>query len=390
MFFFPYGTDAPIYHWPITTVLMIAMNMLVFCAEIAYPDQAKDYILVFGNGLHPAQWITSNFMHAGIMHLLGNMLALWSFGLVVEGKLGCLKTLVIYLGIGLIESAILQTLMLGADGGGALGASGIIFGLMAMSLIWAPENNMQCVFVLIIFIYPRIYDFEVTIMVMVALMLGIEIFIQTLTGMAISSQAIHIIGAAIGFAVAIALLKARLVDCENWDAFSVWAGKNSMHEDKRAETEKVDKAVLQQQQESQQKLRETALAQIHEIIQNGQPELALKAHHRMLKTMPGWSIPENDLFNLILALHKKKLMAESIPIMVEYLKQHPQKSTLMRLKFAQILVTVQNRPAQALKIMAKINESELDDRQREYLDKLRAKASQLHEKDPYEIAEFDC
>jgi membrane associated rhomboid family serine protease len=87
-FFIPYGTDAPIYHWPITTVLLIAVNCVIFFLELTYPEQAQEYILVFGQGMHPSQWITSNFMHAGFMHLAGNMFALWSFGLVTEGKLG--------------------------------------------------------------------------------------------------------------------------------------------------------------------------------------------------------------------------------------------------------------------------------------------------------------
>ena len=136
--FFPYGTDAPIYHWPFTTVALIVVNALVLCAELASPEQVAPFILVFGDGLHPVQWITNNFLHAGPFHLVGNMLFLWSFGLVVEGKLGWYKTLAVYLGIGTVYGLIVQSLMLGSSGG-ALGASGVIFGSMAMCLVWAPK-----------------------------------------------------------------------------------------------------------------------------------------------------------------------------------------------------------------------------------------------------------
>ena len=68
--------------------------------------------------------------------------------------------------------------------------------------------------------------------------------------------------------------------------------------------------------------------------------------------------------------------------MVEHLKQYPQKSAAMRLKLAHILSSLEILPAQALKVMAKIDETELDGRLREFLAKLRAKANQLHDQDP--------
>ena len=66
----------------------------------------------------------------------GNMIALWAFGLVVEGKLGACKTLFVYLGIGVLHGAIVQFLMLGGAQNYCLGASAIIYGFMAMCLIW--------------------------------------------------------------------------------------------------------------------------------------------------------------------------------------------------------------------------------------------------------------
>ena len=95
-------------------------------------------ILQYGT-FKPWQWITSNFMHAGIMHLLGNMFCLWGFGLVVEGKIGWWRFLLVYLGIGITQCGLEQTLMLFADEGGSLGASAIIYGLMAMCMVWAPR-----------------------------------------------------------------------------------------------------------------------------------------------------------------------------------------------------------------------------------------------------------
>ncbi|MBN1591205.1 MAG: hypothetical protein JW888_16960 [Pirellulales bacterium] len=77
--FFPYNTDAPLYHWPIITVGLIAINILVFITLMQAPDvEAALYpwILEYSVGLKPVQWISANFIHLGIEYLVGNMLAL--------------------------------------------------------------------------------------------------------------------------------------------------------------------------------------------------------------------------------------------------------------------------------------------------------------------------
>jgi len=129
MFFFPYSTDAPIYYWPITTVCIIVANILVFLFELYDFEQAQWLMLEVGHGLHPVQWLTCHFMHAGFMHLIGNMISLWAFGLVIEGKLGPWKTLLVYLGIGVVHGAFVQIAMLGHEPNYCLGASAVIYGL---------------------------------------------------------------------------------------------------------------------------------------------------------------------------------------------------------------------------------------------------------------------
>ena len=52
---------------------------------------------MLGDGIHPLQWLTNIFLHAGFFHLVGNMIFLWTFGFVVEGKLGWLPFTALYL-----------------------------------------------------------------------------------------------------------------------------------------------------------------------------------------------------------------------------------------------------------------------------------------------------
>ena len=100
----------------------------------------------------------------------------------------------------------------------SLGASGVIFGLMAISLIWAPMNEMSCLF-LIVF---RPIFFDITVWGFAMLMAALQLLTAWLTGMTYGSEALHAIGAMFGLLVGVAMLKMNVVDCENWDIFSVW------------------------------------------------------------------------------------------------------------------------------------------------------------------------
>src|SRR5262245_31066595 len=100
--FIPYGTDAPIYYYPFATIGMIVLNVFVYLTMLSALSNVPDgepplwllqIVLQYGHGLRPWQWITSNFVHDGFFHLLGNMVSLWTFGLVVEGKVGWLRFL---------------------------------------------------------------------------------------------------------------------------------------------------------------------------------------------------------------------------------------------------------------------------------------------------------
>ena len=386
MFLFPYGTNAPIYYWPVTTVGMIVANILIFILTWPQPDQPDQFVhlmLEIGNGIHPAQWLTCNFMHAGIMHLIGNMIALWAFGLVVEGKLGACKTLFVYLGIGVAHGAIVQFLMLGAHPSVCLGASAVIYGYMAMSLIWAPENEMQCVF----FCFYRPFFFDVQIKYIVGFLVGLQILVLVFTHGTLSSEYLHSVGAALGFGVGLWMLKAGWVDCENWDFFSVRAGRHTMSEEERARIDAETPAGKQQEAERLQFRREKAAEDIRRALGEGLPLVALRIHQRMAKDLPGWTLAESDLLVLIRSLQERKLWIESIPVMQEYVAQYPQKAALVQLKLAQILLVEDKRPRKALKVLDQINKYVLDDGQLELLRKLRAKADEMYGQDAYELME---
>ncbi|MBV9463129.1 MAG: rhomboid family intramembrane serine protease [Verrucomicrobiae bacterium] len=142
----PLRDDNPTRTFPGVTILLIAVNVLVFFYQSALPEARLEHFLASFTmvpaevtGSAPGAYrsiFTSMFLHANLMHLLGNMLFLWIFGNNVEDILGHLPYLLFYLlcGIGadfahILSSAHSQIPTLGASGAisGVLGAYILLF-----------------------------------------------------------------------------------------------------------------------------------------------------------------------------------------------------------------------------------------------------------------------
>jgi membrane associated rhomboid family serine protease len=127
------------------TKALVALNVFVYLAQLAggaqlgggsgwiYEHGALVTTAVYSDGglagvAHGEWWrlLTSAFLHAGPIHLLMNMLALWWIGQALEEYLGSARYLLLYLVSGLAGSA--GALVLSPDAI-TVGASGCIFGL---------------------------------------------------------------------------------------------------------------------------------------------------------------------------------------------------------------------------------------------------------------------
>ncbi|MBN1908102.1 MAG: rhomboid family intramembrane serine protease [Pirellulales bacterium] len=361
--FLPYKTDAPIYHWPFGTVGLIAVNTVLFFHIMTQPDPyaaMEPWALWYGDGLHPVQWLSANFMHISFSHLFGNMFALWGFGIIVEGKIGWWRFLLIYLGMGIAQCALEQVLVPGTMANASLGASGVIFGLMAMALVWAPMNEVGC----FVFIWFRPVLFDLNIIAYCALMGSLQFIFALLSGMSYGSEALHLIGALFGLGVGVAMLKLDWVDCENWDLFSVWAGRNQMSfEERDALRESIPIRVDYAEQRREAALeqhREAALEQVRLTIAEGRYKLAHTAHRKMAETHTNWRLPEEDFRKMIAGYHRAGEYIESVPLMIEYLRHYTERAPLVRLKLAEILARHARQPAQARRVLASIPRGSLD------------------------------
>ena len=78
--------------FPFVTAAIIAVNVLVFIAELAGGDDfVNKWSLIPANissGTGLITIVTSMFMHASWSHILGNMVFLWAFGPEMEDMMG--------------------------------------------------------------------------------------------------------------------------------------------------------------------------------------------------------------------------------------------------------------------------------------------------------------
>lgn len=70
--------------WPIVTCVLIAICVMVFTAEVLFPDAGwREYALIPANALsRPWTLATSIFLHASLGHLVFNMIGLAFSGIM--------------------------------------------------------------------------------------------------------------------------------------------------------------------------------------------------------------------------------------------------------------------------------------------------------------------
>ncbi len=160
---------------PMVTYALIAVNVLIFIVELTGGDAfimkwafvpkrflanpAGDFITLF----------SSMFMHAGWLHLGGNMLYLWIFGDNVEDRFGHLKFILFYIICGLAATFAQLAFSIGSDIPN-LGASGAIAGVLGAYILLFPQGKV------------RVLQGQRVIQVSALIVIGLWIVLQLFSG----------------------------------------------------------------------------------------------------------------------------------------------------------------------------------------------------------------
>jgi membrane associated rhomboid family serine protease len=127
---------------PVVTQVLVGLNVVVFAYGIAQGGELlrsggelfRDGAL-FGPLVAAGEWyrlVSGGFLHAGLIHLAFNMVALWSLGAMLELAMGRLNYALTY-GASLMAGSF--GVMLLDPNSPTVGASGAVFGLMGAAII---------------------------------------------------------------------------------------------------------------------------------------------------------------------------------------------------------------------------------------------------------------
>lgn len=146
---FPIGDDDSARRTvPLVTYALIALNVVFFFGELSGGDAfvgkwafVPSRFLADPLGDFPTLF-TSMFMHAGWLHLGGNMLYLWIFGDNVEDRFGHVPFTLFYLLCGLAATFAQLAFSLGSHVPN-LGASGAIAGALGAYILLFPQGRVS-------------------------------------------------------------------------------------------------------------------------------------------------------------------------------------------------------------------------------------------------------
>ena len=133
---------------PVVTYALIALNVVFFFIEL---NGGEAFVMQWA--FVPSRFLanpvgdfltlfTSMFMHAGWVHLGGNMLYLWIFGDNVEDRFGHIQFAIFYLLCGLAATFAQLAFSMGSNVPN-LGASGAVAGVLGAYILMFPQQRVR-------------------------------------------------------------------------------------------------------------------------------------------------------------------------------------------------------------------------------------------------------
>ncbi len=156
----PIRDDIPSARFPVITLGLIGVNVLIFLRELAAGSHLEELLVLYA--ILPVRYtdpeigqlfslpqqifslFSSMFLHGGWIHLLGNMWTLWIFGDNVEDRLGRTRYLCLYLSSG-VAAALLHIYTNPGSPVPTIGASGAIAGIMGAYFRFFPHARVQTI-----------------------------------------------------------------------------------------------------------------------------------------------------------------------------------------------------------------------------------------------------
>ncbi len=223
----PIGTNVQHKRYPTVTYALIALNLLVFATEWAIQrsggiespnevnrviSQAFNYGALSSTKFHFYSLFTYQFIHAGWVHLLGNMIFLVPFGKAVEDRMGHLGFALFYLGCGAFAGGLHALTSFSS----VIGASGSVCAVTAAFIVLAPKTTIK---VLLIFFIIGVY--QIPSMLLVAFFVLFDVFSLLASAAGANTDptawVTHLGGYLSGFVLTYMLLSLKIIASSQFD-----------------------------------------------------------------------------------------------------------------------------------------------------------------------------
>ena len=224
----PLGTDSRLRHTPYMNWALIAANAIIFVVfqhihhvrgHLILDLSHIDELTTSNYDLSPVRpqlyaFFTYAFMHAGWLHLIGNMLFLYIFGNNVNDKMGHIGYLGFYLA-GAVFAGIAYVLMPQARPAPVIGASGAIAAVTGSYLVLFPRSNVR-----IFYFWYFFGEYEVPSFWFILFFFGQDVLLNFAGNTGVAHVA-HIGGTIFGFCVCGVLLWLQLLPRDQFDLVAI-------------------------------------------------------------------------------------------------------------------------------------------------------------------------
>ncbi len=219
----PEDVDVPMERVPVMNWIVIGLTTLVSLVILVEPPEVAIRYLVLqrGGDFHLAQLAGYTLVHAdpsdsgpqivvSVVHLLGNMIFLFCFGNAINAKLGHATFLVFYVATGTLAG--LAWLMFGG-GGGLIGASGAIMGVVGAFFILYPRNDVSVSYFLVF----RWGTFRCPSAGIILCYLAFDVLGLVAAGASHVAYIAHVVGMLAGIVVAVVLLLSGRIESTRYE-----------------------------------------------------------------------------------------------------------------------------------------------------------------------------
>ncbi len=176
---FPLKDSIKATSFPFLNFLIVGITVYVFIQQILAPDQIafiNQYALIpatvnFDDYTTLIPFITSIFLHGGILHILSNMWFLIVFGDNVNARLSPFGFLLLYITAGVV-GGLAQYLFMPADTIPMLGASGAVAGVLGCYAVLFPHAKIKT----LVFIVFFVTIIEISALLMLGYWFALQLF----------------------------------------------------------------------------------------------------------------------------------------------------------------------------------------------------------------------